>query len=222
MGMRTGSRLGISLGIGLVWVIQADLPWGTGGRRPQGRIRPDQPGFISYQPWQLRLDSIALPAQGNIVVRPGQPQPAAPRPPDLGAAPGSWTYVAIRRGARVIAVDRAPLRADLLRHRQVQFHRGNAFSFRPERRVDWLLCDVIAAPARTIALLLDRVQHRRARRFVVTIKFKGHADYGLLEPLKDALARRCQDFRLSRLAANKNEVCAFGLIQPDAPTPVSG
>lgn len=141
---------------------------------------------------------------------------------DLGAAPGSWTYVAVRRGARVIAVDRAPLRADLMRHPQVEFHRGNAFSFRPDRTVDWLLCDVIAAPARTIALLQDWVQHRRARRFVVTIKFKGHADYGLLEPLKATLARQCPEFRLGRLCANKNEVCAFGLIEPETPAPLGG
>lgn len=140
---------------------------------------------------------------------------------DLGAAPGSWTYVAVRRGARVIAVDRAPLRADLMRHPHVQFHRGDAFGFRPDRPVDWLLCDVIAAPSRTIALLLDWVHHQRARRFVVTIKFKGHADYGLLEPLKEALARQCLDFRLSRLCANKNEVCAFGLVQSDPAPSVS-
>src|SRR5205085_4214665 len=38
---------------------------------------------------------------------------AEPRPGeacvDLGAAPGSWTMAAARRGARVLAVDRAPL-----------------------------------------------------------------------------------------------------------------
>lgn len=31
---------------------------------------------------------------------------------DLGASPGSWTYTAACRGARVIAVDRSPLRED--------------------------------------------------------------------------------------------------------------
>src|SRR5262245_22028166 len=33
---------------------------------------------------------------------------------DLGAAPGSWSWVALQRGARVLAVDRAELRADLM------------------------------------------------------------------------------------------------------------
>ena len=29
---------------------------------------------------------------------------------DLGSSPGSWAYVAVRRGARVVAIDRSPLR----------------------------------------------------------------------------------------------------------------
>ena len=42
---------------------------------------------------------------------------------DLGASPGSWTYVAVTRGARVTAVDRSELRPDLMQSRQVRFHR---------------------------------------------------------------------------------------------------
>lgn len=48
---------------------------------------------------------------------------------DLGASPGSWTYVALERGARVIAVDRSPLRTDLHRHPGLRFHEGDAFRF---------------------------------------------------------------------------------------------
>ena len=133
---------------------------------------------------------------------------------DLGAAPGSWSYVALARGARVLAVDRAPLRADLMRHPRLTFRRGDAFTFQPDEPVDWLLCDVIAAPVRSLGLLLAWVEARRARRFVVTIKFKGHGDYGLLEPLKRALPPLCEEFFLMRLCANKNEVCAFGTVRP--------
>lgn len=62
---------------------EADVRWGTVGRLPQGRIRPDQPVFISYRHWQLRLDSIVRTAQGRIELRPGQPRSAAPRAPEL-------------------------------------------------------------------------------------------------------------------------------------------
>jgi 23S rRNA (cytidine2498-2'-O)-methyltransferase len=129
---------------------------------------------------------------------------------DLGACPGSWSYVALQRGARVIAVDRAPLRDDLMKHPALRFQQGDAFSFRPETAVDWLLCDVIAAPQRSIALVKDWVRQRHARHFVVTIKFKGNEDYGALEELKSDLPAWCTEFYLTRLCANKNEACAFG------------
>lgn len=133
---------------------------------------------------------------------------------DLGASPGSWTYVAIQRGARVTAVDRSPLRDDLMRHPHLHFHQGDAFKFRPDTPVDWLLCDIIAAPQRSIDLLLEWLHARLMRRFIVTIKFKGSEEYGLLTQLKEQAPPLCADFRLTRLCANKNEVSAYGLVTP--------
>lgn len=131
---------------------------------------------------------------------------------DLGASPGSWSYVALQRGARVTAVDRSPLRDDLMRHPRLHFHQGDAFKFRPETPVDWLLCDIIAAPQRSIDLLLDWLAAGLMRRFLVTIKFKGADEYGLLDTLKVRAPALCADFRLTRLCANKNEVSAFGRV----------
>ncbi len=129
---------------------------------------------------------------------------------DLGACPGSWSYVALCRGARVTAVDRSPLREDLMANPRLTFHQADAFKFTPASRVDWLLCDVIAAPERSVELVLDWVRHHRARKFIVTIKFKGHGEYAKLAPLKDALPPLCDELFLTRLCANKNEVCVFG------------
>lgn len=129
---------------------------------------------------------------------------------DLGAAPGSWTYVAVQRGARVTAVDRSPLRADLMQHSQVEFVSGDAFRFRPGSAVDWLLCDVIAAPDRSIDLLLEWLALGAMRRFVVSIKLRGPADHPALERLKGELPRWSDDGQVLQLCANKGEVCAFG------------
>lgn len=131
---------------------------------------------------------------------------------DLGASPGSWSHVALQRGTRVTAVDRSPLREDLMRHPRLRFHQGDAFKFRPETPVDWLLCDIIAAPQRSIDLLLDWLSAGLMRRFLVTIKFKGNEEYGLLAALKTQAPTLCHDFRLTRLCANKNEVSAFGRV----------
>ncbi|KAB2661431.1 MAG: hypothetical protein DVB31_12345 [Verrucomicrobia bacterium] len=135
---------------------------------------------------------------------------------DLGASPGSWTYVAAARGARVTSVDRSPLRDDLMRNPLVDFRQGDAFRFEPDAPVDWLLCDVIAAPQRSIDLALEWAERGWARHLVVTIKFKGSDEYPLLDALL-ALAPRCTDFRLARLCANKNEACVIASLKSSRP-----
>ena len=129
---------------------------------------------------------------------------------DLGAAPGSWTYVAVGRGARVIAVDRSPLRKDLALSRQVDFQQGDAFRFEPAQPVDWLLCDVIAEPERTAELLLRWLRQGWCRHFVVTLKLKDSGSLEVLRRLKHDLPPLTREFFLMRLCANKKEVCAFG------------
>lgn len=130
---------------------------------------------------------------------------------DLGASPGSWSYVAIQRGAHVIAIDRSPLRDDLMRSPRLQFIQADAFKYKPEKPVDWLICDIIAAPQRSMDLLLEWLREKQMRRFIVTIKFKGTDEYHLLDQLKSEAPALCADFRLTRLCANKNEVTAFGI-----------
>lgn len=129
---------------------------------------------------------------------------------DLGAAPGSWTYVAASRGASVIAVDRAPLREDLLQDRRVTWRKGDAFSLVPEVPVDWLLCDVIAAPERTADLLRRWLEAGWMRRFVVTLKLRASGDEAVVDRVREDLTRQCDDGWLAMLSANRHEVCAWG------------
>jgi 23S rRNA (cytidine2498-2'-O)-methyltransferase len=149
-----------------------------------------------------------LEAELRLGVRIGDGETCA----DLGAAPGGWTHVALHRGARVVAVDRSPLRADLMAHPNLDFVKGDAFSWAPARPVDWLLSDVIAFPRRSVELLGAWLGARRCRRFVVTVKFKGEADYAELERLKAILAASGAEFEVRRLCNNKNEVTAFGTL----------
>jgi 23S rRNA (cytidine2498-2'-O)-methyltransferase len=118
--------------------------------------------------------------------------------------------VALGRGAHVTAVDRSPLSADLMAHPRLDFVKGDAFSWTPEHRVDWLLSDVVAFPARVIDLADRWIAARLCRRFVVTVKFKGEADYPEIERLKAILERSGAEFEVRRLCNNKNEVTAFG------------
>jgi hypothetical protein len=146
---------------------------------------------------------------------------------DLGAAPGGWTFVALERGARVGAGDRAPLEPPVSRHPRLRMLEGNAFTFegtdldpslgldqpvkarrsRAHVRADWLLCDVVCEPHRSLALIERWLTERWCHHLVVTIKFKGSAGYGVLGEVRATLERLgCARRRIKHLQHNKNEV----------------
>lgn len=132
---------------------------------------------------------------------------------DLGASPGGWTWVAVQQGASVTAIDRSPLRADLMRHAKVEFVKGDAFAYEPPQPVDWLLCDVAAFPQRTLELLAQWLGRRWCRNFVVTTKFRGQEGYELLPAYKQLLRDSGYEFQLRRLNANKNEMTSMGILK---------
>jgi lysophospholipase L1-like esterase len=64
---------------------EIDLNWGTFGRLANGRIGPDQAVFANYRYAQKRLDAVVLTADGQIVLRRGEPHVAAPIAPQIKA-----------------------------------------------------------------------------------------------------------------------------------------
>jgi hypothetical protein len=126
---------------------------------------------------------------------------------DLGAAPGGWTATVVKRGARVVAVDRAPLAPPLVRNPNVTSVIGNAFTYLPAAPVDWLICDVVCEPPRSLALCDAWLSRGLCQNLVVTVKFKGSAGYGVLGDLPPLFARLGPAFaRVKQLRHNKNEV----------------
>jgi FtsJ-like methyltransferase len=136
---------------------------------------------------------------------------------DLGGAPGGWSYTALRRRARVIAVDRAPLERPVRGHPGLTMITGNAFNYEPpahELPVDWLLSDVICEPARMLALLDRWLSRAWCRRLVATVKFKGQSGYNILTEVRAALARaNCPRVRIKHLHHNKNEVTVMAVTE---------
>ena len=132
---------------------------------------------------------------------------------DLGGAPGGWSYTALKRGARVVAVDRSPLAPELLRDSRLTMIEGNAFTYEPPRPVDWLLSDVVCEPPRALALIERWVNRRACRKLVVTVKFKGRDGYGFLDAVRAALAQApVGRARIKHLMHNKNEVTVMATL----------
>ena len=129
---------------------------------------------------------------------------------DLGASPGGWTAVMLEHGCRVTAVDRSPLSDALMKNRRVNFIEGNALTWIPRAPVDWMVCDVIASPQKSIALLERWVTQKLCRFFCVTIKFKGVPDLNALATVQTLLQRHAVWFDGRQLTHNKNEVTVVG------------
>jgi 23S rRNA (cytidine2498-2'-O)-methyltransferase len=108
---------------------------------------------------------------------------AYPRPGelclDLGAAPGGWSWVLAGLGARVIAVDKAPLAPGLHSWALIEQRRMSAFALAPETigPVDWLFSDIVCYPGRLLGLLRNWIASGLARNIVATVKFQGTTDH---------------------------------------------
>jgi 23S rRNA (cytidine2498-2'-O)-methyltransferase len=100
---------------------------------------------------------------------------------DLGASPGGWTWLLAQCGARVIAVDKAPLDPRVLGLANVEWRDDSAFALEPSAfdHLDWLCSDVIGYPRRLLSLVERWQQSGRVRNMVVTVKFQGETDHGL-------------------------------------------
>ena len=122
---------------------------------------------------------------------------------DLGACPGGWTWVLAQLGATVTAVDKAPLDPAVAALPNVQILQESAFAL-PPRKVDWLVCDIIAYPERLLSLVQVWIAADAPRHIVCTVKFQGDTDFAA----QDAFAA-IPGGRLQHLCHNKHELTFF-------------
>jgi 23S rRNA (cytidine2498-2'-O)-methyltransferase len=119
---------------------------------------------------------------------------------DLGAAPGGWTWALAQLGTQVTAVDKAPLDPAIAAMAGVSTLQESAFGLEPTP-VDWLVCDVVAYPARLLGLVQRWIAAGAPRRIVCTVKFQGETDF----EAQDAFAA-IPAGRLMHLFHNKHEL----------------
>lgn len=135
---------------------------------------------------------------------------------DLGAAPGGWSYSALKRGARVIAVDNGPLKGAVKNHPNLVHHQENALSYRLPAGVtaDWLFCDVLDQPDRILNVIHKWVERRGCRRFVVNLKFGRTDPIPLLAKARDSktgLSSHCPLLKIRHLYHDREEMTLMGV-----------
>lgn len=115
--------------------------------------------------------------------------------------------MALQANARVVAVDRSKLAPSIMRSSRMQFVKGDVFQFQSRDRFDWVFCDVICEPERSLALLEKVVREMPPGRIIWTLKFKGEIRFEDLNTADRMLQNR--SYLIRHLNSNKNEVTIF-------------
>jgi len=174
---------------------------------------PTKSSPVPLGEWRFEEDHIGPPSRAYLklweaLTRLGAHPGPGDRCIDLGASPGGWTWVLAGLGASVRAVDKAPLHPRVAAMPGVEQVIESAFALAPEP-VDWLVCDVIAYPARLLALITRWIAARAAQRIICTVKFQGETDHGIA----DAFAA-LPGARLTHLFHNKHELTLLWTAPP--------
>lgn len=134
---------------------------------------------------------------------------------DLGAAPGGWTWQLVRDGLMVTAVDNGPMAESLAASHQVEHRREDGFTFRPERPVEWLVCDMVEKPIRVAALMADWLARGDCRRTIFNLKLpmkkRQQAVTECRELIEDRLGEAEVPFEMAirQLYHDRDEVTAY-------------
>lgn len=183
-------------------------PWPSGILRL--RLHADAPSRSA-----LKLEEALLTLlderERTALLQPGM------RAADLGAAPGGWTWVLLRHGLRVMAIDNGPLRQHVLDSGLVEHLRADGFRWQPPRPLDWMVCDMVEQPRRVAARMAEWFVQRWCRRAVFNLKLpmkKRWQETELCLDLLAAQAGRPLVVRARQLYHDREEITVFAAVQP--------
>jgi len=120
---------------------------------------------------------------------------------EIGASPGSWTWVLQQTGAKTYAVDRALLDPAIASLPNISFQKGDAFQLGPSDfpKLDWIFSDVVCYPEKLLEWIhkwpLPEIN------FVCTIKFQGSDGYAILPEFE-----KIEGSQIFHLFHNKHEL----------------
>ncbi|TAJ81689.1 MAG: 23S rRNA (cytidine(2498)-2'-O)-methyltransferase RlmM [Gallionellaceae bacterium] len=134
---------------------------------------------------------------------------------DLGAAPGGWTWQLVQRQLKVIAVDNGPLKGTAAGHPSIKHLRLDGFRFRPQKPVDWLVCDMVEQPQRVATLMTEWFIGGHTQRAIFNLKLpmkkRVAALHDALKSICTALDAKGMRYRLEakQLYHDREEVTIF-------------
>ena len=104
---------------------------------------------------------------------------------DLGAAPGGWSWQFVQRDCLVTAIDNGPIDESLMKTGMVDHLMTDAFTYLPDRKVDWLVCDMAERPLHVSRLIARWFTEGYCRNAIFNLKLPMKKRYA---SVKDCLA----------------------------------
>jgi 23S rRNA (cytidine2498-2'-O)-methyltransferase len=111
---------------------------------------------------------------------------------DLGAAPGGWTWVLVRNGLQVTAIDNGKLADAVMATGQVEHLRADGLAWRPRRPVHWLVCDMAEKPARVAGLMADWLAEGHCNEIIFNLKLPMKKRYEEVQLCQELIAARLE------------------------------
>ncbi len=122
---------------------------------------------------------------------------------EVGASPGSWTWVLQSLGAHVTAVDRAALDPSIANLPNVTCLKKDAFSICPSDfpNLDWILSDLICYPEKLLTWVKQWLDINAKVNFICTLKFQGDGNDEIIQEFE-----KIEGSRIIHLFHNKHEL----------------
>lgn len=134
---------------------------------------------------------------------------------DLGAAPGGWTWQLVRRHIRTVAIDNGPLHPQLLESGIVEHLRADGFRYRPNRPVDWLVCDMVEQPIRIAERVSEWILQGWCRSAIFNLKLPMKKRYEEVQRCQALMSERLEreglvfDLAFKQLYHDREEVTGY-------------
>lgn len=128
---------------------------------------------------------------------------------DLGASPGGWTWQLVQRGIRVQAVDNGPMDETLMESGLVKHLRADGFKFRPDKKVDWMVCDMVERPLHVTRLICRWLQDDLCRHSIFNLKLPMKQRYAVVRQCIELIHESVHgtfDLRIKQLYHDREEV----------------
>ena len=134
---------------------------------------------------------------------------------DLGASPGGWTWQLVNQGMHVYAIDNGPMDEALMATTQVDHQQADGFLWKPDRYVDWVVCDMVEKPARVAFLMYEWLHERHARYAMFNLKLPMRKRFAQWQEIREFLETRIAqehpkaELRAKHLYHDREEITVY-------------